>query len=238
MQSGQRSALASGTSTPPSSVSGQPALFYVAPTCHVCCLLRLRAGVRVWPIISGLRRSVFLILIVEYFGFAARGRQQPSGSRRGDPSGNRGGGGFLPFSPNPSPFPLLIHHSLNSLSLALPLCSFTSLSTFLHLPFLLIFSGHALRTLGHLQNRVFPVRRRRQELLGPDRLARPSRRRGNHFADTFSPSLLKHRLNGEGGAAERQSRRRLGTAATARARRRQRRPSTTASSCSALITST
>ena len=32
-----------------------------------------------------------------------------------------------------------------------------------------------------------------------------------HFADVLSPSLLKHRLEGEGGAAEWQSRRRLGT---------------------------
>ena len=39
----------------------------------------------------------------------------------------------------------------------------------------------------------------------------PSRRReGCHFADTPFPSMLKHLLEGEGGAAEWQSRRRLG----------------------------
>ena len=35
-----------------------------------------------------------------------------------------------------------------------------------------------------------------------------SRRRDHHFADTRSPSVLRRLLNGEGGAAERQSRRR------------------------------
>ena len=38
--------------------------------------------------------------------------------------------------------------------------------------------------------------------------AQPSRRRDCHFADALSPSLLKHPLKVEGGAAERQNSRR------------------------------